>query len=207
MIGMLRGKVWAVTAETVLLDVGGVGYEVHVPVSTLGEVERATARGPASRDAEPEVRLFVHTHVREDALLLYGFWTEGERRLFQRLIAVSGIGPRLAQVILSGMPAPDLVQAIVGGDLGRLTRIPGVGKKTAERLVLELRDKARELLPASSGTTVAPPTGADDLVAALVNLGYKAAQAERAVADSRKERPDASFADQLRDALRRLARL
>jgi|CXWL01.1.fsa_nt_gi Holliday junction DNA helicase RuvA len=197
MIGLLSGKVLLASPELVLLDVHGVGYELHVPLSTFYELERA-GEGP--------VRLYVHTHVREDALQLFGFWTLPEKKLFQRLIGVSGIGPRLAQVILSGMSPGDLVAAIAAGDLGRLTRTPGVGKKTAERLVVELRDKIRELAPPLDPAAPPLPPSGDDLVLALVNLGYKAAVAERAVAEARKERPESSFPEQLRDSLKRLSR-
>jgi Holliday junction DNA helicase RuvA len=197
-IGFLRGKLLRAAPERLLVDAGGVGYEVAVSLFTFSELERSGAGS--------EVELFVHTHVREDQLALYGFATEAEKELFERLITVSGIGPRLAQTILSGLPAPDLLQAIAAGDIARLTRIPGVGKKTAERMVVELRDKlqalAREAAPAV-------PTAAsdDDLVAALVNLGYKLSQAEKAVADARRDAPGATFHELLPLALRRLSRV
>jgi Holliday junction DNA helicase RuvA len=177
-----------------------------VPLSTYAEIERAIRRDDAEARAEATVRLFVHTHVREDALELYGFWTEREKRLFQKLIAVSGIGPRLAQVILSGMAPGDLAAALAASDLARLTRIPGVGKKTAERLIVELRDKMVELAEPTAGTAAAAPAD-DELVAALVNLGYKRPQAERAVADTRKDLPQAPFHELLRASLRRLSRV
>ena len=197
MIGYLRGSILERTPERVLLDVGGVGYDVHVPLSTYYEIERAAASGSIS--------LYIHTHVREDEISLFGFWTTRERLLFERLIAVSGIGPKLARVVLSGMAPEDLTQAIASADLGRLATIPGIGKKTAERIVLELRDKMRDLaaeLPVGSGA----PAADQDVVSALVNLGYKPAQAERAVADARRERPDAPFHDLLRASLNRLSR-
>ena len=147
--------------------------------------------------------------MREDALALYGFWTERERELFERLIAVSGIGPRLAQVVLSGMAPDELIAALAAGDVARLVRIPGVGKKTAERMVVELRDKLQALaaqLPAARAT--AASGGSDnDLVAALVNLGYKPSLAEGAVGAARKDAPDAAFHELLRLALRRLSRV
>mgnify|MGYP001217582836 CR=1 FL=1 len=197
MIGYLRGSILERTPERVLLDVGGVDYDVHVPLSTYYEIERAAASGSIS--------LYIHTHVREDEISLFGFWTTRERLLFERLIAVSGIGPKLARVVLSGMAPEDLTQAIASADLGRLATIPGIGKKTAERIVLELRDKMRDLaaeLPVGSGA----PAADQDVVSALVNLGYKPAQAERAVADARRERPDAPFHDLLRASLNRLSR-
>lgn len=198
MIGHLRGKLAAATPERVLLDVGGVGYQVHVSLTTFSELDRA-GLGAA-------VALFIHTHVREDQLALYGFWSARERELFERLIAVSGIGPRLAQVVLSGLAVDDLVAALAAGDLARLTRIPGVGKKTAERMVVELRDKLQEL-----ARELAPPIAAaasdDDLVAALENLGYKRGQADKAVAEARREAPAAAFHELLPLALRRLSRV
>jgi Holliday junction DNA helicase RuvA len=197
-IAHLRGRLAAATPERVLVDVGGVGYQVHVSLTTFSELDRA--------GVGTEVALHVHTHVREDQLALFGFWTARELELFERLIAVSGIGPRLAQVVLSGMAVDDLVAALAAGDLARLTRIPGVGKKTAERMVVELRDKLREL-----AREVSAPAGAaasdDDLIAALENLGYKRSQAEKAVADARREGPAAAFHELLPLALRRLSRV
>jgi Holliday junction DNA helicase RuvA len=201
MIGWLSGKVVQAVPDRLILDVGGVGYQVAIPLSTYYELQKA--------DAGATIRLFIHTHVREDALALYGFWTERERELFERLIAVSGIGPRLAQVVLSGMAPDELIAALAAGDVARLVRIPGVGKKTAERMVVELRDKLQALaaqLPAARAT--AASGGSDnDLVAALVNLGYKPALAEGAVGAARKEAPEAAFHELLRLALRRLSRV
>lgn len=195
MIGYLQGTVLRATPDRLLLDVQGVGYEVHIPLSTWYEVEK---RGAAAR-----VALFIHTHLREDGIALFGFWTEREKLLFERLIGVGGIGPRLARAILSGMPPDDLLGALASGDLGRLATIPGVGKKTAERMVLELRDKMREL--AAEVPDKAAPAD-QDVVSALVNLGYKSSQAERAVSEVRRERPDAAFHDLLRASLNRLSR-
>ena len=196
MIGHLRGVVLAKSPERVLLEVGGVGYEVHIPVSTYYELDRLGDGAAAA--------LHVHTHLREDAISLYGFWTETEKHLFERLIGVSGIGPRLARAILSGMPPADLIRAIAGGDLVRLSSVPGVGKKTAERLVLELRDKVRELAAAPEAVAAGP--GDEDLVSALVNLGYKRPQAERAVIEARRAAPEADFSDLLRASLKKLSR-
>ena len=197
MIGYLHGQLLKASPERLLLDVQGVGYEVHIPLSTWYEIEK--------RRDEP-VRLFIHTHMREDGIALFGFWTEREKLLFERLIAVSGIGPRLARVALSGMAPDDLLGAIAAGDVGRLATIPGVGKKTAERMVLELKDKMRELA-AELPDTVVTASGADqDVVSALVNLGYKSSLAERAVGDVRRERPDAAFNELLRASLNRLSR-
>ncbi len=197
MIGYLRGALLAVSPERVLLDVHGVGYEVAVPLSTFYEIEK--------QGGDSSVGLYIHTHLREDGIALFGFWTEREKRIFERLIGVSGIGPKLARVILSGMPPDDFLAALAGGDLGRLSTIPGIGKKTAERLILELKDKMRELaaeLPQSTKASTSDP----DVVSALVNLGYKPPQAERAVAEARRERPDAAFHDLLRASLNRLSR-
>lgn len=199
MIGYLQGNLLKTATDRVLLDVQGVGYEVHIPLSTYYEIERRGTTG--------KVALFIHTQVREDDISLFGFWTEREKALFEKLIGVGGIGARLARVILSGMPPDDLLGAIAAGDIGRLSTIPGVGRKTAERMVLELKDKMRELAAELPDKAAAPATPADqDVVSALVNLGYKAAQAERAVADVRRERPDAAFHDLLRASLTRLSR-
>lgn len=198
MIGWLSGKVVQAAPDRLILDVAGVGYQIAIPLSTYYEIQKE-GTGVA-------IRLFIHTHVREDALALYGFWTEREKELFERLIAVSGIGPRLAQVVLSGMAPDELVAALAAGDVAKLVRIPGVGKKTAERMVVELRDKLQALaaqLPAARATAASD----DDLVAALVNLGYKPSLAEGAVGAARKESPEAAFHELLRLALRRLSRV
>ena len=197
MIGYLQGTLLRADPERLLLDVHGVGYEVNVPLSTWYEIEK--------RRDEP-VRLFIHTHLREDGIALFGFWTEREKALFEKLIGVNGIGPRLARVILSGMAPDDLLGAIARGDLGRLATIPGVGKKTAERMVLELREKMRELAAGLPEEEAAAAPADQDVVSALVNLGYKAGLAERAVAEVRREKPDAAFNDLLRASLNRLSR-
>jgi Holliday junction DNA helicase RuvA len=194
-IGYLKGTLIKRTPERLTLDVQGVGYEVHVPLSTYYEVEKSGGAGP--------IALYIHTHLREDGIALFGFWTEREKLLFERLIGVSGIGPRLARVILSGMPPDDLLGAIAAGDVARLSTIPGVGRKTAERMVLELKEKMQELAAELPGRPVAAD---QDLVSALVNLGYKAAQAERAVAEARRDRPGAAFHELLRASLKRLSR-
>ncbi len=196
MIGYLQGKLLSRSPDRLLLDVGGVGYAVFVPLSTFYEIERAGSDG--------RIGLFIHTHLREGALELFGFWTEREKQLFEKLIAVSGIGPKLARVILSGMPPDDLVASLADGDVSRLTRIPGIGKKTAERMVVELRDKVAEL---AADLPARPATAQDeDLVLALVNLGYRRKDAEMATAAARDDNPDAAFHDLLRASLKRLSR-
>lgn len=198
MIGHLRGRLAVAAPERVLVEVGGVGYDLHVSLATFSELDRAGVGA--------EVALHVHTHVREDQLALYGFWSAREKELFERLLGVSGIGPRLAQVVLSGMAPEDLIDALAAGDVARLTRIPGVGKKTAERMVVELRDTlqalAREVGPARPAAA-----SAEDLVAALEHLGYRRGQAEKAVSDARREAPAAPFHELLPLALRRLSRV
>jgi Holliday junction DNA helicase RuvA len=196
MIGYLRGKVLDAGPESVLLDVGGVGYQLAIPLSTYSELDRS--------DKAETVGLFVHTHVRADAIELFGFWTARERSLFELLISVSGIGSRLARVILSGMVPEELVRSISSADVVRLTTIPGIGKKTAQRMVVELKDKARDLsADLAPGTVVSPD---DDLLAALVNLGYRSGDAEKALSRARRENPDGDFEVLLRASLSFLSR-
>jgi len=199
MIGHLQGTVLSVRPQQVLLDVGGVGYAIQIALSTYAEIERRGVGG--------SLALFIHTHVRDDALLLFGFLSPNEKALFERLIAVSGIGPKLAQAILSGMPPADLIAAIAEADLPRLVAIPGVGKKTAERLVLELRDKVADLVtPDAAASGVHPHERASrDAVDALVHLGYRTPQAQRAVAAVRGDQRDQPVAELVRAALRHLA--
>lgn len=193
MIGQLRGQILRKSPQEVLLDVGGVGYRVSIPVSTFYRLGEEGS----------EVALLVHTHVREDILALYGFHSEGEQALFERLIEVAGVGPKLALNILSGIEAPELVDALRQGDLARLTRIPGVGKKTAERLVVELKDKMPTLAEAPAPTA----TGGlkDDLLSALANLGYSRGEVEKVVERAIREDGAGRFEDLLRRALRILS--
>src|SRR6185503_892725 len=162
------------------------------------------ARRPS---AVAEVSFLVHTHVLEDARALCGAWTERARALSARLSTVSGVGPRLARALLSGLPPEVLLGALAAGDVARLTRIPGVGKKTAERLVLELREKAAELAAAPAATSAALEPDDEDILVALVNLGYRRADAEKALADVRHEKAGATVPELLRMSLKRLARL
>ena len=196
MIGYLQGRVFESTPERILLDVGGVGYELHIPLSTYTEIKR--------RAGEGSIGLYVYTHLREGALELFGFHSAREKLLFEKLIAVGGIGPKLGRVILSGMAVDDLLASLAAGDLVRLSTIPGVGKKTAERMVLELKDKLQELMADLPERPAVDPD--DDLVLALVNLGYKASEAERAVAKARRGAPDAEFEELLRASLKVLSR-
>ena len=194
MIGYLRGKILECSHERLLLDVGGVGYQLAIPLSTYSEIDRADGSSPLG--------LHVHTHVRDGAIELFGFWTRRERRLFELLISVSGIGPKLARVALSGMSPEDIVTAIASSNAARLATIPGIGKKTAERMVVELKDKVEELaadIPERTASTE------DDLLPALVTLGYKRAEAEQALAAARKENPEAEFQELLRSSLKRLS--
>ena len=196
MIAQLRGRVVSKGPGEVVIDVAGVGYRVTIPVSTfyrLGE--------PGS-----EASLLTYTHVREDALALFGFLTSGEQALFELLIGVAGVGPKLAINVLSGIEAEELVQALRAGDIARLQRIPGVGKKTAERLVVELRDKAQKLsIGAPAAEASAGPTPKDDLVSALANLGYSRPEAEKAAERALKEDGAGRFEDMLRRSLRVLS--
>jgi len=200
MIAFLRGRVVDKQPNRVIIDIQGVGYDVHVPLSTFYEIG----------DEGTDVALRVYTHVREDALQLYGFLTELERRLFERLIAISGIGPRLAIAVLSGMEPRDLVTAVQRADVARLTGIPGVGKKTAERIVLELKDRlAQIVVPAAADaaeTTSGPDRLRGDLLSALQNLGYHRPQAEKAIEAALKSMTDPTFEQALKSALRELMR-
>jgi len=197
MIGYLQGKLLSIAPSRLLLDVGGVGYEVLIPLSTYYEVQQRSVGDPAE--------LFIHTHVRDDAIVLFGFRTEREKQLFELLITVSGVGPRLAQTVLSGLSPDDVVAALAAGDVRRLQGIPGIGKKTAERLMIDLRDRVGDLVTEEM-PAVAPPADSD-LVSALLGLGYKAAAAERAVQKVTRENPEAAFADLLRLALKQLSRV
>lgn len=198
MIGYLKGTLLQCTPERALLDVQGVGYAVSIPLSTFYELDKT---GP-----ERAVGLFIHTHVREDAIELFGFWNEKEKLLFEKLILVSGIGPKLARVILSGMPSEQLLAALAAGDTARLATIPGIGKKTAERMVVDLKDKVQALAEEIEAPLPIDDTETD-LVQALVNLGYKESVARRAVVKAREQQPEATFPELLRLSLQRLARV
>jgi Holliday junction DNA helicase RuvA len=195
LIAQIHGILLRKGPQEAVVDVGGVGYRITIPLSTFYRVGEPGA----------EVTLLTHTHVREDALALFGFLTALEQALFERLIAVSGVGPKLAISVLSGIEAPELVAALRGGDVARLTRIPGVGKKTAERLVVELKDKVQELAAAAAEPEPKSPA-ADDLASALAHLGYSRPEAERAVERALREHGEGRFEDLLRFALQAVSR-
>jgi holliday junction DNA helicase RuvA len=196
MIGQLRGRLAEKRPNQVLVDVGGVGYLVQVPLSTYA----------ALGELHTEVTLLIHTHVREDALALYGFISSREKHFFEMLLSASGVGPTLALKILSGMSVEELVPAIRGSDLARLTRIPGVGRKTAERMVVELKDKLESVAVETAKPPASSPAGiAADVISALVNLGYDGRAAESAVAEAKREAGAANFEKLLRGALQSLS--
>ena len=202
MIAHLRGSILEKHPNRIVIDVNGVGYEVFVPLATfygLGDPGTGTA-------------LRIHTHVREDAFVLYGFATQLEQDLFERLISVSGIGPKVALAVLSGIEPEELIRAIERGDLARLTAIPGVGKKTSERIVLELKDRLPRPAVVAAAVGVAEPDAPilrDDVISALVNLGYHRPLAEKAAEAAIKiigSASDASFERVLKQALREVAK-
>ena len=195
MIAHLRGRILSKAPQAVVVDVAGVGYRAFIPVSTFYRLG----------DLGSEVSLRIHTHVREDAIALFGFASPGEHALFERLIEVAGVGPRLAVNILSGIEADELVEALRSSDVARLVRIPGVGRKTAERLVVELKDKM-PAHPAEAGQPVAEDrTPKEDLLSALANLGYSRGEAERGVDRALRDDGTGRFEDLLRRALQVVA--
>jgi Holliday junction DNA helicase RuvA len=198
-IALLRGTLVEKAPSRLIVDVAGVGYDVHVPLSTfyvLGE-------------AGTPVSLRIHTHVREEVIALYGFVTALEQELFERLIGISGIGPKLALAVLSGIEPLQLITAIRLQDVARLTAIPGIGKKTAERIGLELKDRLPAVLEAGGQAQVsqAPEDQLrSDLLSALLNLGYQRSAAEKAIENTLKAVPDAVFEEALKEVLRLLMR-
>jgi Holliday junction DNA helicase RuvA len=190
MIGSLRGKLIDKRPNQVLLDVGGVGYQVQIPLSTFA----------ALSSLHDETTLLIHTHVREDQFNLFGFFTAREKRCFELLISASGVGPSLALKILSGMDLEELVPAIRKGDLAQLVRIPGVGRKTAERMVVELRDKLAAVDVHEAGKPSTRSQVESDVASALVNLGYDERSVERAI-DQAHSSGDADFETLLRTTL------
>ena len=204
-IGRLTGRVVNEELDIVVLDVGGVGYEITVPLGTIGR---------ALHDDAGRVTLFVHTHVREDALSLFGFASESDRITFRTLIGISNVGPKTAITVLSVLPSDDLARAVTQGDLGKLTAVPGVGKKTAERLVLELKDKLKAKPLGASAPNAAnalpgarKPSGQGEMLQdALVRMGYRPNEAERAVAGLGERVEAQPIADSLREALALLSK-
>ena len=195
MIAHLRGVLLEKHAHLAIVEASGVGYEVFIPVSTY-------ARLP---EIGGEVKLRIHTHVREDAFLLYGFYTQEEKTIFEKLISVSGIGAKVSLAVLSGISTNDLLTALGSGDVAMLTRIPGIGKKTAERMILELKDKIADMtagMPNASTTPTSPMNALDqDVLSALVNLGSPKPAAEAAIKKARSENPEADFETLFRRAL------
>jgi len=196
MIAHLRGTLLAKHPNQAIVETAGVGYDVTISVPTFSDL-------PA---IGPEVSLYIHTHVREDLIALYGFLRPAEKLLFEKLITVSGIGPKLAITILSGMAADEMVGAIRGNDVARLTRIPGIGRKTAERMVLELRDKLPEVSPTAAPSVPALTGTEEDVLSALLNLGYQRAAAEKALAVVAKDGKGGSCDAMFRDALAALSK-
>ena len=196
MIGLLRGRLLEKRPNQVILDVGGVGYLVAVPLSTFA----------ALGDLRAEVTLLIHTHVREDALALYGFLSAREKHFFELLLGASGVGPSLALKILSGMNVEELVPAIRTGDLARLTKIPGVGRKTAERMVVELKDKLEAVAIETEKAAPSSPAGVEaDVKSALLNLGYDERAADAALAEAKREVGTSNFEKLLRVTLAALS--
>jgi holliday junction DNA helicase RuvA len=196
MIAHLRGKLLVKHPNQAVVETAGVGYDVTISVPTFSDL-------PA---VGTEVALHIHTHVREDIIALYGFLRPSEKLLFEKLITVSGIGPKLAITILSGMAADEMVGAIRGNDVARLTRIPGIGKKTAERMVLELRDKLPEAGTVAAQAVPAMNATKEDVLSALVNLGYQRPAAEKALASAAQKGAAKSFDQLFRAALSLLSK-
>jgi Holliday junction DNA helicase RuvA len=196
MIGLLRGRLLEKRPNQVILDVGGVGYLVAVPLSTFA----------ALGDLHAEVTLLIYTHVREDALALYGFLSAREKHLFELLLGASGVGPTLALKILSGMNVEELVPAIRSGDLARLTKIPGVGRKTAERIVVELKDKLETVAVEAEKPAQSSPAGVEsDVKSALLNLGYDERAVDAVLTEARRGVGSPNFEKLLRVSLAALS--
>ena len=200
MIGQLRGKLLNKKPNVLLIDTQGVGYEVNIPLTTFYELP----------DEGNEVTLKIHTHVREDAIVLFGFHSQKEKEFFLKLITISGVGPKLAVTIISGAPVHELAHALVEGNTARLTTIPGVGRKTAERLTLELKGQMSAFISPEQTEAIktagAPNAIEDDIISALINLGYPRPASEKAVSTAlRDDGVERTFEGILKNALRRLA--
>jgi len=196
MIAHIRGRLLSKHPNQAIVEAAGVGYDVTISVPTFSDL-------PAPGG---EVALHIHTHVREDALALYGFLRQSEKQIFEKLISVSGIGPKLAITILSGMPADEMAGAIRGNDVAKLTRIPGIGRKTAERMVLELRDKLPKEAFGEPATLPSITPVEEDVLSALMNLGYQRAAAERALTSVSRNGKAASFEVMFRESLATLSK-
>jgi holliday junction DNA helicase RuvA len=195
-IAHLRGKLLVKHPNQAVVETAGVGYDVTISVPTFSDLPAVGA----------EVALHIHTHVREDVIALYGFLRPSEKALFEKLISVSGIGPKLAITILSGMAADEMVHAIRSNNIAQLTRVPGIGKKTAERMVLELRDKLPEGGPVAAPAVPAMNATEEDVLSALLNLGYQRPAAEKALSLASKNGAGKSFDVLFRDALGALSK-
>jgi Holliday junction DNA helicase RuvA len=196
MIAHLRGRLLVKHPNQAIVETGGVGYDVTISVPTFSDLP----------SVGNEIALHIHTHVREDQLALYGFLRPSEKQLFEKLLTVSGIGPKLAITILSGMAADEMVGAIRGNDIARLTRIPGIGKKTAERMVLELRDKLPAATPGEVAETPSLSAVEEDVLSALVNLGYQRPAAERVMGVVLRNGKGGSFEALFREAMSMLSK-
>lgn len=196
MIAHIRGRLLSKHPNQAIVEAAGVGYDLTISVPTFSDL-------PAPGG---EVALHIHTHVREDALALYGFLRQSEKQIFEKLISVSGIGPKLAITILSGMPADEMAGAIRGNDVAKLTRIPGIGRKTAERMVLELRDKLPKEAFGEPATLPSITPVEEDVLSALMNLGYQRAAAERALTSVSRNGKAASFEVMFRESLAMLSK-
>lgn len=188
MIGYLSGKIISIKPTQILLDLNGVGYQVFISISTFEKISDSS-----------NVSLFIHTHVREDAITLYGFYSEQEKQMFEMLISISGIGPKVALSILSGISVDDLSDAIIKGDVGRLISIPGVGRKTAERIVLELKSKVSDL--ESEFSTLSDYSIRQQAISALTTLGYNQKNSEKVVRDLLSANPALSLEEIIKKSL------
>jgi holliday junction DNA helicase RuvA len=199
-IAFLEGRLLFKSTEFIIVSAQGVGYQVAVPLSSFYDLP----------EIEQGVRLHIHTHVRQDAIQLFGFLTPGEKEIFLLLLGVSGIGPKVALNILSGISSQDLSEALLAQDSGRVQRIPGIGKKTSERIILELKDKIKKLVPGPMTSLSRGPeseTHWEDALSALINLGYPRALAERALGQTKQDTEETiSLEDLLRKALKFLSR-
>jgi holliday junction DNA helicase RuvA len=193
MIGYLTGKIISAKPTQILLDVNGVGYEIRISINTFERI-----------GGKETISLFIHTHVKEDAINLFGFYSEAEKEMFELLISISGVGPKSALSLLSGISTDDLKQAIITSNVERMIAVPGIGRKTAERLILELKNKVRDIK--EEGITQAKPSLQKEAVAALSTLGYNLASSEKVVNKILSELPDSSLEELIKRSLKELNR-